>query len=246
MKWTEKYRVSTHDTDINQRLSLTGILRYLQETAFYHMENTKPSYQELFSEGKAFLINRMTLSVYREIYSHDEIEVETWASESAGLAFNRCYRLRRRGEIAAEAIAVWSLYNFRDKRFIRVSDFENGYGEEPMLELDMPKRFHIPRETELSLVGEHTVRYIDADLNRHMNNTVYGDFFCGFLPDMTGKHVIKFDINYRNEAPLGESVKVYLKDAGEGTDLLRSVCGGKTNAEAMIMVENIEAQNKLH
>lgn len=240
MKWIEKYNVSTHDTDLNQRLSLTGILRYMQETAFYHMENARPSYTELFSRGQAFLLNRMTLSVYSEIFSHEEIEAQTWATESSGLTFNRCYRVLAGGKIAAEAIAMWSLYDFYNKRFIRVSDFESGYGEEPMLELDVPKRFHIPKEMELSLVGEHTVRYADVDMNRHMNNTVYGDFLCGFIPDMAGKRVIKFDINYRNEAPLGENVKVYMKDAGDGTYYLRSLCAGKTNAEAMIMLEDIK------
>ena len=237
MKWTEKYRVSVLDTDHNQRLSLTGLLRYMQDTAFYHMENTKPSYEELFRSGRAFFINRMTLSVYAEVRSHQEIEVETWAAESAGLAFNRCFRVLLDGVIVAEAITMWSLYDFKNKKFIRVAEFESGYGEDEMLELDMPKHFHIPRELELSLVGEHTVRYRDVDMNRHMNNTVYGDLFCGYIPDMTGKSVIKFDINYRNEAPLSETVKIYMKEDGDGSFYFRSVRDGKTNAEALIMTD---------
>lgn len=240
MKHIERYRVNTHDTDINQKLSLTGFLRYMQETAFYHMESARPSYTELFARGLAFILSRMTVSIYTDIDPHDEIEVETWAAESTGYSFNRCYRILKDGSIVAEAIAVWCLTDIKEKRFVRVSDFENGYGEDELLLLDIPKRLHIPAEDELSLVGEYTVRYADADLNRHMNNTIYGDLFCGFLPDMSGKRVIRFDISYRSEAPLYETMKLYMKEEEEGTYCIRSVIGGKTNAEARIMTEDIK------
>ena len=145
------------------------------------------------------------------------------------------------GSIAAEAVTMWSLYNFIDKKFIRVSDFENGYGTDEMPELDFRKILHIPNEIELSLVGEYTVKYRDVDMNRHMNNTVYGDFLCGYLPDMVKKQVIKFDINYRNEAPLGENVKVYMKDDGDGTYYFRTQCAGKVNSEAVVMTERVRS-----
>ncbi len=239
MKWTEKYRVNNLDTDLNGILSLSGILRYMQDTAFCHMEAAKPSYEDLFNEGKAFFINRMTLSIYKAIRSHDEIEVETWAAESSGLSFMRCFRVLSGGEIAAEAVTAWSLYNYFDKKFIRVSDFESGYGTDEMPELDFRKMLRIPKELELSLVGEHTVRYRDVDMNRHMNNTVYGDLLCGYLADMEEKQVIKFDINYRNEAPLGETVKVYMKSDGDGTCYFRTQCEGRVNAEALIMTDRV-------
>ena len=239
MKHIEKYRINNLDTDMNRTLSLSGILKYMQDAAFCHMETGKPSYEELFLSGKAFFINRLNLSIYKTLGSHAEIEAETWAAESSGVTFNRCFRILSDGKITAEAITVWSLYDFHEKKFIRVADFENGYSTDEMLELDMEKRLHIPKELELSLVGEHTVEYRDCDMNKHINNTVYGDLLCGYIPEMSGKRVIKFDINYRNEASLGENVKVYMKEDEDGEYYFRSVVNGKPNVEALIMTEEI-------
>ena len=238
MKWTEKYRVSNLDTDINRKLSLTGIMRYMQDTAFYHMEGKKPSYEELFLEKKAFMINRLTLEVYKEIKSHEEITLETWMSEnSTPLTYDHCFRIIKDGETAAEAITVWSLFDFENRKFIPYREFESGYLTDEILPLDIPRRLKIPAEVELSAVGEYTVGYRDCDMNMHMNNTVYGDVFCGYIPDMKGKEVVHFDMNYRREAPLGEKVQVKMGTSGEGEYYFRSMLGDTVNAEAFIRVE---------
>ena len=33
MKWTENYKINAHDTDLNNIVSLTGIMRYMQDSA---------------------------------------------------------------------------------------------------------------------------------------------------------------------------------------------------------------------
>lgn len=242
MRWTENYKVNAHDVDMNEVLSLTGILRYMQDCANCQMEGEGPSYTKLFSQGRAFILSRLALSIYGKIGSHDEISVQTWACESSGVSFNRCYSVMKDGEIIAEASSIWALVDTNTKRLVRVSDFQNSYCTDAPLELDMPIHFRLPSDIPLTLVGEKTVEYQDVDLNRHMNNTRYGDMLCGFLPSMEGMRVIKLVINYCSEAPLGESLKVYMGRGSEnGTYYFRTMRdGGKTNTEAEIMVEKIQ------
>ena len=240
MKWTGKYKVNAHDTDLNNIVSLTGILRYMQDSANCQMEEDGPSYDELFSKGLAFVISRLKLSIYHPIYAHDEIEVSTWACESSGAAFNRCYSIKKNGEIVAEAYSVWALLDTNAHRLVRVCDFDGHYGEDVPVELDMQKRFRLPAGINLTLVGERTVEYQDVDMNRHVNNTRYGDILFGYLPNPDGNRVIKFEINYISEAPLGETVKVYMATGEDGNYYFRTVRdGGKTNIEAEMMIENI-------
>lgn len=240
MKWSGKYKVNAHDTDMNGVVSLTGILRYMQDSANCQMEDDGLSYDSLFSRGLAFVLSRLKLSVYHPIYSHDEIEVETWACESQGVSFNRCYAIKKNGEIMAEAYSVWALLDTKAHRLVRVSDFEGCYGEDSPVELDMAKRFRLPSDINLALVGERTVEYQDVDMNRHMNNTRYGDILCGYLPRIEGHRVIQLEINYVSEAPLGETVKVYMAHGEDSTYYFRTVRdGGKTNIEAEIMTEAI-------
>ena len=57
---------------------------------------------------------------------------------------------------------------------------------------------------------------------------------------MEGMRVIKLEINYISEAPLGEALKIYMGSAGDGTYYFRTVrSSGKTNVEAEIMLEEI-------
>ncbi len=240
MKWTGKYKVNAHDTDLNNIVSLTGLLRYMQDSANCQMEDDGLSYDELFSRGLAFVLSRIKVSIYHPIYSHDEIEVETWACESSGVSFNRCYRIKRDGEIMAEAFSIWALVDTNAHRLIRVSDFEGEYGSDSPVELDMAKRFRLPADINLTLVGERNVEYQDVDMNRHINNTRYGDILFGYIPEIENNRVIKFEINYISEAPLGETLKVYMAKGDDGNYYFRTVReGSKTNVEAEMMIENI-------
>ena len=196
MRWTENYIINSHDPDMNGIVSVSGLMRYMQDAANCQMEGEKPSYNELFQQGKAFELSRLRMSIYHPLYNHDRIQSQSWACESFGASFNRCYCIKKDGVIVAEATSVWALLDTKNKRLCRVSDFENNYSTDAMLELDLPARFRIPQEVSMSLVGERCVEYQDVDMNRHINNTRYPDILCGYLPAMERMRVIKMEINY--------------------------------------------------
>ena len=239
MKWTEKYRINTHDTDFNRVVSASGIMRYMQDSSNYQMEGESPSYNELFDSGLAFVLSRLRLSIYAPLYSHDEITAETWACESRGVSFNRCYRIMKGDTIAAEAVSVWGLLDLNTHRLRRVDSVELGYSTDEMLELDNPARIRIPHDAGLVLVGEHRVSYGEVDINRHLNNTHYPDMFCNFIPEMDGNRVTSMGMSFLSEAPLGEQLKIYMSNY-DGIYYFRSIKeDGTTNAEAEFILEEI-------
>jgi len=239
MKWSEKYRINTHDTDFNRVVSASGIMRYMQDSSNYQMEGESPSYNELFDSGLAFVLSRLRLSIYSPLYSHDEITAETWACESHGVSFNRCYRIMKGDSIIAEAVTVWGLLDMNTHRLRRVDSVELGYSMDEMLELDSPARMRIPADANLVLVGEHRVGYGEVDINRHLNNTYYPDMFCDFIPEMEGNRVTSMGVSFVSEAPRGENLKIYMANY-DGTYYFRSVKeDGSTNAEAEIILEEI-------
>ena len=240
MKWSGKYRILSTDTDRNNIVSPTNMLRYMQDSAFSEMKDDGESYDSLIARGLAFVIGRIRVSFYSPLHSHDEIECQTWTCESKGVQFNRCYRVLRDGMIVAEAVSVWALVGAEDRKLHRVSELSSEYCEDDMLELDMPTRFRIPDDISLSLVGEKTVSYSDTDLNGHMNNTKYADMLCGFACNMDRKRLISMGISYISEAPMGETLKVYV-GSSDGSFYIRTVRpGGQTNVEAELIFENID------
>ena len=210
MKWSGEYTVNANDVDFNNIVSVSNMLRYMQDAANYEMEEDGLSYNELFSRGLSFVLSRIRMSFYSPIYAHEKIEVQSWACESRGVQFNRCYRIIKNGVIAAEAVSVWALVGVNDRHLHRVNEFDLPYRKDEMLELDMPARFKIPDDVDMRLVSERVVEYADVDMNGHMNNTHYPDVLCSHLSEnMRGQRVISMGISFLSEAPLGESVKIY-------------------------------------
>ena len=242
MKWTGDYRVNANDVDRNNVVSASNLLRYMQDAANSQMEDDGPSYMELMERGYSFLLSRIRLSSYRPLCSHDRIQTQSWACESKGMQFNRCYRILRDGVITAEAVSVWALCSIKDRKLHRVSEFDFHYAQDEMIELDLPARFRIPDDVNLALVGERTVEYADIDLNGHMNNTKYPDDLSSFLgTDMAGQRVISMGISFLSEAPLGETLKFYTGQS-DGVWYVRTIReNGQTNVEAEILLDAIEA-----
>ena len=240
MKWSGEYTVNANDVDANRIVTVSHILRYMQDAANWQMETDGLSYDELFvNRCLAFVLSKIKLSLYAPIFSHQKLTVESCACPSRGMTFQRCYRILREGMIVAEAISGWALLGVQDKKLHRVSEFGDLYGTDVPLEIDLPVRLKIPEEVQMSLVGERTVEYADIDMNGHMNNTRYPDMLCSYLDSMVGKRVISMTLHFQSEAPYGETLRVY-RGVSDGTYYLRTVReNGNTNVEAEILVEDI-------
>ncbi len=237
MKWTENYRVNSHDCDERGRVRPSAVLRYMQETANLQLHTLGPTEAELIASDRAFILSRLNMSLYATLHAYEEICVSSWACESRGVTFNRCYEIRRDGELVAEAATVWGLIGISERKIYKVEDIELPFDTDDPLELDFPKRVRTPRELNMALVGEWTVVYGDIDKNRHMNNTNYPDMLCEFIPEVERKQILSVAITFAAEAKRGENLKVYTAES-DGTYYFRTVrTDGTVNVEAAIMAE---------
>lgn len=240
MRYSFKTTVTPHDLDINNIASASAVLRYLQEAAYRHLKACPPTMDELRAQNKVFVLSRVSFSIYAELHSGDELEISTWPSEGKGVSFLRSGRMTRNGSTVAEHLAVWALVNPVDKTLWRTSDYDADFEYEEPIELDMPTRLRIPKDVELSLVGQYTVRYNDIDVNRHINNTHYPDILCSFIPTMLERKVVNMSVSYVNEAPLGTDIKVYCSREDDGTFYMRTILpDGRVNVEAQLIMEEV-------
>jgi acyl-ACP thioesterase len=211
----------------------------MQETANHQMRDKKPSYEELFKAGKAFILSRIDIRIYGDVMQYDKLDVQSWPCASKGVSFNRCYRVLRDGETMAEAVSVWALLNIADHRLCRVNEVDLSnytYGEQ--LAFDGPTRFRLTPEMEegMTLAGTRRIMYSDIDCNRHMNNTNYPDMLCDFIPDIWDRQITSMKIHFVSEAPYGETLQVYRTERDtNGVFLFRTErANGETNVAAEI------------
>ncbi len=242
MRYTENYEITCHDVDVNNNIKPSLILRYMQETANHHMRDRKPSYTELFSEGKSFILTRITIEIYAQLHQFDKIQVQTWRCPEKGATFIRCYEISRGGEIIARAYSVWAVANRRTGKLCKASEVDiSNYETEEPLELRLPTRFRLPKDLAMEKAGEKTVFYSDVDMNVHMNNTQYPDMLWNFIPDVMEKEVTSVNIRFMKEAPLGSQLEIYMAktaelmpedERAEETYCFMSKINGEVNVEA--------------
>ncbi len=241
MKWTENYNVKFHDTNSNEIVDPSHILKFMQETSMRHMKARKPSYEDLFAENKAFILSNIRIEIYNPIYAYQDIVAKTWACPSRGFSFMRSYSIEANGEIMAEAHSTWALVDTADKKLYKVSDVDLGnYDIDDPVTLEHPLRIRIPSELPLALTGEFTVKYTDTDLNGHMNNTNYPNMLINSMPSPEKIMVKSLAISFLSDIKTGESVKIYMART-DGKHYFRSVKDdGTINIEAEMIVELID------
>ena len=223
MKFSSYYTVKWHDTDANRRVRPSCILMYMQETANNQLRASDMDLDRLRDEkGLGFLLSRVSLCIYRQLYAYDEIEVQTWICEGKGLSFNRCFRILRGEEIIAEAFTTWGLMDLNGRKLVRQENFEYPFGGDDPISLSLPVRFRLPSVGEMEKVGERTIVYSDLDYNGHMNNTKYPDMLCDFTPNVMGCEVVGMSLSYLQEAAFGKTLSIYHKEL-EGEHLFRTV-----------------------
>ena len=244
MKHTEHYTVKWHDTDVNRRVRPSQILMYMQETANLQLERNMCNLDRLRDErGLAFLLSRVAIRIYHPLWTHEEIDVQTWVCDGHGLAFDRCFRILRGDEVVAEAFSVWALMELGGQKLLRRDQFSYPFpGDEP-LKLDLPLRFRVPHVEEMLLAGHRSIVYSDIDYNGHMNNTRYPDMLCDFTPEICDRQVTGVVLSYLHEAAFGKTLAVYRKDNGE-EHLFRTVDeDGNTCLEARLLTAPLTTGN---
>lgn len=238
MKFSENFTVNSHLCDANGIARPTAVISFMQEAANIQLRTYGPSADELRANGQAFVLSRIGVGVYAPLYAYKTYTMQTWSCESRGFSFYRCHRLLDGDEVLAEAVSVWALIDIVNKKPLRTTEFHPNFDHEEILDFEVPSRIRITADA-LSEVGEHTVRYSETDINRHMNNTVYADMLCNFI-DMTDRRATRININYFNEAPLGEKLTVCLEEAEDSIYRFRTLReDGKINVEAEIQLTAI-------
>ena len=248
MKFSNKIKISWHDTDAYRCVRPSKIVEYMQETANLQCVDSGLPLDDLRDEkGLAFILGAMSISIYKPLHAYEEVEVRTWCRETKSYIFNRYFDIVRDGEVIAEATSTWVLIDLDKKSMVRADnyDFFGGkfYYDEPVAADSVPKKVRIGKDAELNFVGERKIAYSDVDYNMHMNNTHYPDMVCDFLSELADEkkpcRVKNLSLSYIKESHLGATLKVSRSEMdGDGNIFIRTQNEeGETCLEAMICLE---------
>lgn len=170
--------VSYADVDREERLTLRGVFKLLQDAAIAHA-NQLDAGSRAMARGESWVLNRIAAELRRYPRYEEAVRVETWSSGIRGFKGYRDFRVYdRAGEVIAVASSLWLYVNTRTKAIIRVprevaEGFPVGAGAAFCPELESLE-FAAPNPVGKAVAI--TLRYGDFDANEHVNHTAYFDF----------------------------------------------------------------------
>ncbi len=244
MAFERNINVGAHDIDINCNATPSAVLRFLQDTVDENMRVCGPSYQQLMSENKSFIVSRTALEVFRPLKEYEPLTVRTWATSARTVTFPRSFEIKSGEETVLRCQMNWALVDLESRSFIKGSDFSvESYGTGELIELSTPTRFRLSPDITLKKVGEKRVMYSDIDKNRHMNNTRYFDMLFDYIPKREELWMSSCQVNYISEAPYEADIEIYISDAFTENDetvyYFKTVIDGKDGITARMGVKNV-------
>ena len=227
--------VKQNEGDLNARLKLSALLRYVQQISTDHCTEIGVTTEDYVRTHSAFLLAKTSVEDYDEIKVGECIRLVTHTGNAVKAVYPRNTEIFNvAGKLVASVDARWILVDTESRRIYRHMPedlnlrFEND-------SVTMHEDVSVPKEKEAEQVGEETIRYSRLDTNHHLNNTEYADIVCDYLPPelVCEKRISKLIFHYLHEEKLGESIKILRKEREEGWYVCGAL-GEKKAFEAML------------
>lgn len=208
-----------HECDMHGELKLHSLLDRLQDAAAEHAARLNVGMDELAAKQLIWVLSRLKIQLFRPLLLGEELEVITYPSGVERVFAHRCYDLRINGERVGCAGSFWLPVNAAAGRPVNVKKvLPPGIVDLPEVEKFFPDMDKLagdyPEEAGFKTVGAG-----DIDLNRHLNNAVYGRWITDILGEKYRSgavRVTEVQINFSASGFLGDKVILSFSAAGDG------------------------------
>jgi len=213
-------KVEGYHVQPDGRIKTSALLRLFQKSAALDLSNSGISDIEMHENHIAFVLSRMTVQMYKDIFFDDIITIKTYPRDLRGAAFIRDYIVYRGDDVCCYCTSTWALIDTDSRRLLRPDALEKFGGLEVSDEniRSLPTMRRKIDMTSLFGTYVHTVPYSQLDINNHLNNTYYADMiFDGLSPELHKTDANMYiEINYRAEAVLGNTLTLSYSNAEDG------------------------------
>ena len=189
----------------DRRLSVPGVVNYLQDCSTFQSEDLKMGIDYLEQSHRAWWLSSWQIVINRYPRLGEEIVVSTWPYDFKGIYGYRNFTIcDKQGEYLVKANSIWVFYDWNKSRPAKITeDIEQSYGREPKLEMNYAERkIAVP---EGGVAEEpFPIRRHQIDTNGHVNNGQYIQMAQEYVPHVSEIRSLRAE--YRKSAVYGNSI----------------------------------------
>ncbi len=223
--YEEEFRVLSPDSTLERLLRPSAAMKYFQEVSDVHQYELGNGYQALFDRGMAFICARTSLNFPDAPKTNDRIICRSWLREVKSTQFIRdSVIMDHSGNVQVESTTSWVLMDLNERRILRPNKLDNiTILTAPELALQNSRLGRIRLPEEMTNAGKRRVYYSMIDYFGHLNNCVYADLVCDFMPGgISGRQIRTLDIFFLNESVEGDELDIYTAEQ-DGTFYFRGI-----------------------
>ncbi len=217
MKFEEEFKVGIREIGLKNEITNYGILAFLEDLATYHSDTVGYGVKDIPINKGAWLLMDWELEVKKRARFNDVLTINTYAPILDKLSFH-CYRnfeiYNASSELIATATSKWIFYNFELNKITKLTsemfcqfqpEGEAIEAERKLLKLKEPSSY------ENASIYNYTVKRMDIDVNKHMNNLNYLRLAYEVLPENIyfDNELNNLRIMYKHQIKLGDKVKCF-------------------------------------
>ncbi len=200
------------------RLSVVGLVNYLQDCSTFHSESLGLGLAHMRDNHYAWFLSAWQIVIDEFPRFNDDITVSTWCYGMKRLMASRNFTIRRAdGSSCVRADSLWFVYDTEARRPTRIPDSQMPYlTGEPPLDLEETQR-RIPVEGDARDASPIVVSEHHLDTNRHVNNAQYISMAIDALDELgVGVEARKIAVQYKTMALLGDTIVPHVHESDRG------------------------------
>ncbi len=236
-------RVRYSEVDVNQELTITGIINYFQDCSTFQSEDLNLGIDYLKGRCRAWWLSSWQIVIERYPRLGEEIVISTWPYDFKGIYGYRNFTIQdKQGNYLVKANSIWFFFDTEAGRPARISPEDvRGYGTGDEKKLDMEyaaRKIPVP-EAYQTAKEIHVMRH-HIDTNHHVNNAQYVDMAREALPEDI--RIRQLRVEYKNAAVLGDVMTPQVsRDENDWTVVL---CGAEGQTCAVVWLQAGEQKEK--
>lgn len=213
--------IYSHEMDYQGHYPPSSMHRLCNSSYFGCMRDNGLPYPAIRDKMNAtHMVGMADLHILKPVQVLNDVQsVELYSlplMRSKGVFMARVFAVQN-GEILAMMNQVSMIVSMETRKVMPTQEVCDRMGVDIMkTTIAAPRRLKLPED--MTLDHEHTVRYSDCDINKHMNTGKYIDQICETLGYWEGSHKVmnRIRIEFNRECVPGDTLGIYVKRSVHG------------------------------
>jgi len=213
--YSEKYTTNDVELDVNEKLSITEILKLMQRTTFSHSQLIGLDHQTMIDRDNAFwVITKMKVVCNNSIGANQKLTLKTWTRKPQAVRFLRDLQIKQKNKILVKGVSEWCCLDYKTRALRRSNSIK--YPDLQMVETKENNLTFTNLKVDVTkkdFVYTKTIMPTDIDVNLHTNNLKYNVIALDALSldNLQNKTIKEYEVYFVNESKHGDKIDVYKK-----------------------------------